>query len=243
MGQILAVADAGNTRIKCGIFENQQLKSFAEFHHWDQHLVDFIRTSGASTLFLSSVVQVPEAFVSHPDFTVKSLDAQCRLPIENHYQTPQTLGPDRLANACGAWVQNGNKGPVLSIDMGTCIKYDVVTAQGHYLGGGISPGFRMRFKALNQFTEKLPLVEPTEIPQLVGHNSVESISSGVIHGILAEINGLISSYERQFPGIKVFLTGGDAAFFSGSLKNNIFAIPFLTLHGLNAIAQMNGTAE
>lgn len=243
MGKILAVADAGNTRIKCGIFDNQRLISVSEFYHWDQHLVDFIRTSGAHNLLVSSVVQIPEHFMSHPDFTVKLFDPQLHLPIENHYATPQTLGSDRLANACGAWMQNQQKGPVLSIDMGTCIKYDIVNNRGHYLGGGISPGLQMRFKALNHFTQKLPLVEAKAIPPLVGNTSETAISSGVVNGIRAEINGLVGEYEQQFPGLKVFLTGGDAAFFSGSLKNNIFAIPFLTLHGLNAIAQLNGTEE
>ena len=243
MGKTFAVADAGNTRIKCGIFENQQLKASSTFPEWGTELVAFIRESGAGTLFLSSVVDVPPAFLQLPALTIHTLNPQHRLPIQNQYETPQTLGADRLANACGAWVSNGSRGPVLSIDMGTCIKYDVVNAQGHYLGGGISPGLQMRFKALQHFTQKLPLVTAQQNPPLVGRNSIDSIGSGVVNGIAAEIDGLIDRYSLEFPGIKVFLTGGDAAFFSGSLKNNIFAIPFLTLHGLYAIAQLNGIEE
>lgn len=243
MGKTFAVADAGNTRIKCGVFENQQLKSSAAFSEWGTDLVSFMREAGANTLFLSTVIDVPPAFLQQPGFTIVTLGPQHILPVQNHYYTPQTLGADRLTNACGAWVQNGSKGPVLSIDMGTCIKYDVVNANGQYLGGGISPGLQMRLKALQHYTQKLPLVSPQGIPALVGQNTADSISSGVINGIIAEVEGLVERYERDFPGIKVFLTGGDAAFFSGSLKNNIFAIPFLTLHGLNAIAQMNGIAE
>jgi type III pantothenate kinase len=237
---VLGIIDAGNTQIKVAVFDKQQLLKHAVYKGFDANLTAFLQENLIKQVFVSSVVNIPEAFENNSNFTVTVLNHTHKTPINNAYKTPQTLGSDRLANACGAYVTNGNKGPVLAIDLGTCIKFDLVDAEGNYLGGSIAPGFEMRLKALNHFTQKLPLVEVNVMPNLIGASSNESIASGVVNGMIAEINGLIDQYERQFPSIKVFLTGGDAAFFLNSLKNNIFASPLLTLHGLNAIANVNG---
>lgn len=235
------IVDAGNTQIKAAIFDGNQMVNNAVFKEFNTQLSAFFEANSVKNVFVSSVIDIPQAFLNHTSFTVKTLNAQRILPLTNKYNSPFTLGNDRLANACGAFVANNHAGPVLSIDLGTCIKFDFVDANGQYLGGSISPGFQMRLKALNHFTQKLPLVEVGQMPNLIGTTTNESIASGVANAIVAEINGFVEQYKQQFPSLKVFLTGGDAAFFLNSLKNNIFAFPLLTMHGLNAIAKLNGT--
>ncbi|HLP14056.1 MAG TPA: type III pantothenate kinase [Flavobacteriales bacterium] len=237
---MLGIIDAGNTRIKAAIFDGENLVKTADFKSFDTNLIKFFIKSRVSQVFIGSVI-LTEAFETSKNyFKTFYYSHKLKFPLTNTYATPETLGADRLANAVGAFVLNGNKGPVLSIDMGTCIKYDVVDNEGNYLGGSISPGYEMRFKALNYYTQKLPIVKVERFPELIGKTTNNAIASGVCNGIVAEIQGIMAEYKVKFPAIKVFLTGGDAGFFSGSLKNNIFASPLLTLYGLNAIARLNG---
>lgn len=160
------------------------------------------------------------------------------LPIINLYRSPETLGSDRIANACGAATlfpaQN-----VLVVDAGTCLKFDVVTAQGEYPGGSISPGLKMRFEALHRGTGRLPLLRPAESAPLTGYDTVTSMQAGILNGMCAEMEGIIADYRQRYPGIKVLLTGGDAPFFLNHLKTSIFAAPSITLQGLNAILLHN----
>jgi len=128
---------------------------------------------------------------------------------------------------------------VLVINAGTCITYDFVTTDHEYLGGGISPGIRMRFKALNTFTEKLPLVDLKEEVPLVGDNSEDSILSGVINGAVEEIKGVVRMYKQQYPNLQVILSGGDAEYLDKRMKIRIFAFPNIVLVGLNRILEYN----
>ena len=134
---------------------------------------------------------------------------------------------------------------MLSVDAGTCIKYDFVNAQNQYLGGGISPGIEMRFKSLNQFTDRLPLISYKHFDKLIGDNTEDSILSGVMNGVVQEVKGIIQRYEQQYPDIKVVFTGGYLKFFEKSFsigtkgKTNIFADSFLVLKGLNEILNFN----
>ncbi len=161
------------------------------------------------------------------------------VPLKNVYKSMHTLGSDRLAAAVSASQQFPNE-DTLAIDAGTCIKYDFTNSQGEYLGGGISPGIDMRFKALNNFTDRLPLVSRNEdFDQLIGTNSHESILSGVQTSVVAEVEGIIAMYKEKYHNVKVILTGGDTAFFENRLKKPIFAAPFLILKGLNAILEYN----
>jgi type III pantothenate kinase len=166
------------------------------------------------------------------------LDHQLPVPLLNEYETPQTLGKDRLAAVAGASATHPDK-DCLVIDMGTCITYDCIRADRHYLGGSISPGLRMRFKALHTFTARLPLLEPAADARLIGKNTHDAILSGVINGIVAEIEGIISKYQTIFPKIDVIFCGGDANFFESKIKQRIFVIPELVLIGLNRILEHN----
>ena len=162
------------------------------------------------------------------------LDENTPLPIKNLYETPATLGKDRLAAAVGARAIFPGKN-VLSIDAGTCITYDFLTKDGEYLGGSISPGIRMRFRAMHAFTGRLPLVEPEDFTGLIGKTTAESLLSGVINGVCEEIKGLIARYNEQYEDLTAVITGGDHEYLHNKLKINIFAVPDLVLPGLNEI--------
>ena len=166
------------------------------------------------------------------------LDSNTPLPIINKYKTPETIGKDRLAAAVGAKSFAGDA-PVLVIDAGSCITYDIVNQSNEFLGGSISPGVNMRLKSLHTFTQKLPLLEPTENIVLPGSDTKESIMSGVIAGIQFEMEGFINYYSIQYPDLKCVLSGGDMKYFDKKLKNGIFAIPNIVAEGLQLILHFN----
>ena len=156
-------------------------------------------------------------------------------PLKNLYSSAHTLGSDRLAAAAGgnALFPGSN---VLVIDAGTCIKYNFVTDNNEFLGGGISPGLRMRFAALNEYTSRLPLLAlQTDFNTLIGTTTTDSILSGIQLGTIAEADGIIDKYKELYNNLTVVLTGGDFNFFEKRLKNSIFADQFLILKGLNVI--------
>lgn len=161
-----------------------------------------------------------------------------RTPYRNTYATTQTLGADRMALASAAFFKYPNTN-TLVIDAGSCITYDFLNDYGEYLGGAISPGLRMRYKALNTFTARLPLLEPSEPPELIGNATESSMHIGVVYGLSAEIDGMIDRYKSRYPTLTVILTGGDAQFLSKRLKNTIFALPNFLLEGLNQLLEYN----
>lgn len=163
-------------------------------------------------------------------------DSGVEVPLRNAYRTPQTLGPDRLAAAVGAHGLYPDS-PVLVVDFGTAITIDLVSAEGEFLGGNISPGARTRFRALHHFTGKLPLRELTERTALLGGDSFEAIEGGVINGIVYEIEGYIRELEPRYEGLRIIFTGGDGNFFAKRLKNPIFATYDLVAYGLNRILE------
>ena len=168
------------------------------------------------------------------------LSHELKLPIEILYKTPQTLGADRIAGSVAASALFEGKN-VLKVDFGTCITYDFVNNKQQYLGGAISPGLIMRFKALHNYTAKLPLVDPMQFLHydLTGTDTTTSILSGVVNGIKEEVTGIIKEYEQRFGNLQVVATGGDAGFFVTLLKSEIFARPYLVLEGLNHILNYN----
>lgn len=236
------IIDIGNTQTKFALFEGDKMieswtgtfSPFREFENKLKSLTD-VRHCIISTVLDSSH---PIPATVKKKFPLIFLDHTTPLPIKNKYKTPKTLGNDRLANAVGATIIFPKKN-VLIIDLGTCIKYDFIDKKKNYPGGAISPGFEMRFKALNHYTAKLPLIKPSKKFPLTGKNTQQSILSGVQNGIIFEINGAIEQYKRKYDELKVILTGGDHAFFADHLKSSIFAAPNLTLQGLNEILNYN----
>ncbi|MEL6131847.1 MAG: type III pantothenate kinase [Bacteroidota bacterium] len=155
--------------------------------------------------------------------TLIPIDHQTTWPIPHLYETPETLGTDRIVAVIGA-LQQVKAQPILVIDVGTAITYDCAQADGTYLGGAIGPGMRMRFRALHEFTARLPLIESQEAVDLIGRSTQGSILSGVVEGMTAEISGMIEGYKKQLGAdTVVFLTGGDGPFFEKRLKNINFA--------------------
>ena len=167
------------------------------------------------------------------------MDHTTPLPIRNLYATPQTLGTDRLAAVIGAYEETkqltGRYAPALVIDAGTAITYDFINARGEYLGGNISPGVEMRFKALHQFTSRLPLTEAEGPHPSIGHSTDTAIRCGVMDGVRHEIEGFIRSFSVKQSNLLIFLTGGDSIEFDERIKNRIFADKFLVAKGLNSI--------
>jgi type III pantothenate kinase len=161
-----------------------------------------------------------------------------RLPIENIYETPETLGKDRLAAAVGANELFPDQN-LLIIDAGTAITYDLVSKKNQFVGGNISPGLEMRFKALNHFTGKLPLVSYSDEFQPIGRNTIDAIRAGVQNGILFEMAQTIDLFNRNYQNLHIIMTGGDSIFFDKKLNYSIFVHFNLTLIGLNRILEYN----
>lgn len=232
--QNLAI-DIGNTRIKVGLFSDHQLLNVLV----DPDLKDLpglVDENAVDEIMVCSVRSDLDDFETKAGLNrVTRLDSNTPLPINNRYKTPLTLGMDRLAAAAGAFYLYPNHN-CLVIDAGTTITYDFISHKGDYLGGGISPGVELRFKALNQHTRRLPHVQVSnEDFPLIGRDTRGSLVSGVLNGVLAEIEGIVRTYGQKFTNLKVVLCGGDAAFFESRIKAPIFVVPHLVLIGLNSI--------
>ncbi|MFC5407947.1 type III pantothenate kinase [Larkinella bovis] len=234
--------DWGNSALKAGLFENETLLE-TRLQVTIEELQDLVLTVQPTAVVVSSTnrpaEQLREQLPLKPETYWLAVDGYTPVPMEKRYDTPHTLGTDRIASAVGAKVLFPDEA-CLVIDLGTCVTYDYVDADSVFLGGMISPGFRMRFRAMHSFTERLPLVEPDEPrPSLLGKNTRQAMQAGVINGLRAELGGIIDAHRREHPAIKVLICGGDAPFFESSLKPPIFAVPELVLIGLNRILQHN----
>lgn len=238
------VIDIGNTRTKISLFNRGEMVITV--------LLDDLRTEDVNRLknehpslnkaIISAVTDVPRDLKTalQQNFeTCIELDANTPLPIENCYQTKETLGKDRIAAVVGAFKVYPNSN-ILVIDAGTAITYDFINDKGQYLGGNISPGLEMRFKALHQFTGKLPLVRQSDFTNLFGRTTEEAIRAGVQHGIVHEADKVIDSFKEFYKNLNVIITGGDANFFDLKLKNSFFVHFNLTALGLNHILEYNG---
>lgn len=237
------VIDIGNTLVKMAVFQGDKLikKKTSLKQNFFKNLEELDQSfPNIEDVLLSSVSKTPSKWLQklQEDYKVIVLDQELPQVFQNAYATPKTLGNDRIAlvsAACKSYpTQN-----VLVIDAGTCITFDFKNAENRYFGGAISPGLQMRFQAMHTFTENLPLLEPEEEVELIGNTTVKSMQSGVVTGIIAEIEGVISRYNSQFEDLTIILTGGDAQFLCKRLKNSIFANSNFLLEGLNYILEFN----
>lgn len=233
--------DQGNTYLKAALFENDNLlKSITSDANnatiWDE----LFANNNISNTIISSVKAIDSDFtelLKKKSSLFVELSHQTPIPVNNCYKTPETLGKDRLAAVIGAVSLYPNH-PILVVDAGTALTFDFITEKGDYLGGAISPGLDMRFKALHTFTDKLPLVKNTQT-SLIGNTTELAIASGVVNGMLYEIEGTITQLKAQYPTLLIFLTGGNCFFFESKLKKPIFANQNLVLIGLNSIINYN----
>ncbi|MGV3632312.1 MAG: type III pantothenate kinase [Bacteroidota bacterium] len=232
------VIDAGNTRIKTAIYTSENYVSVHSFSHAEQdELFAFLQSAEYDYALLSSVLNSDQtAEITAHTRNCITLD-KARIPIQNNYGSPGSLGADRLANAVAALFKaRGNR---LVIDVGTCIKFDLVDAADNYIGGSISPGIRMRYEAMHHFTGKLPMLAPHKQENPLGTTTESCMHAGVMQGASEEINGFIRFYEDNYEGLTIFVTGGDYLNFDYSAKNGIFADENLTLFGLLQILKAN----
>ena len=233
--------DLGNTHAKAGLFHENELLETQERLTFEE-LRAYVGRVRPRRLMVASVVRteaelretfaetVPELFLLTPQLPV---------PLTKAYDTPETLGADRVAAAVGARVVRPAD-DCLVIDLGTCITYDFVDRRDVFHGGLISPGLRMRFRAMHSFTQRLPdIVADGVIPPLIGKNTRHAMQSGVMNGLVAELNGIVAQYQTLVPDFQTVMCGGDARFFESSFQTPIFVVPELVLVGLNRILQHN----
>lgn len=238
------VIDVGNTMVKFGVFDHRSLKLRRICIHKDFNFVvreiadEFPEITSTLAASVGNLDQDQLAHL-HRNFESIHLTPSTPAPFINKYSTPETLGVDRIALVSAACEQYPGKN-VLVVDAGTCITYDFVNSDREYYGGAISPGITLRYRSLHSFTKKLPLLEERQSRfAYVGDSTTTSIHSGVLYGVLYEIDGFIDEYKKTFPDLTVILTGGDTDFLRGRIKNDIFANSNFLLEGLNHILEFN----
>ena len=229
------VVDSGNTRFKVGVFDGSALV-LKEYFVVPEELKEFMTKNSFDHVLVSSVNHDPQEILTWSSSKGKKivLTSSLTFPISVSYATPDTLGVDRIAAACGAFELFPEQ-DCLVIDAGTCINYEFISRNKIYQGGGISPGIAMRFEAMHTFTSRLPLIKPINEIRLIGDSTESCMQSGVLNGVVAEVNGIIGEYKSLFTELRIILCGGDYSFFENRLKHPIFVAPDLVLSGLNRI--------
>ncbi|GAB5398985.1 MAG: type III pantothenate kinase [Aureisphaera sp.] len=237
------IIDVGNTSIKLAVFANEQLlerivstvKSFSN----DLSELDK-RYPNVKRCIVSSVggFGKKEYGLLKEKYRVMELNHTTSVPFQNLYGTPKTLGVDRIALVSAAASQYPDSN-VLVIDAGSCITYDFINEKNEYLGGAISPGLQMRYKAMHTFTANLPFLDTETPANMIGESTYESMHIGAVKGIAHEIDGFIEEYREEFYDLTVILTGGDTHFLRDRIKNDIFANSNFLLEGLNHILEHN----
>ena len=237
------VIDIGNSRTKVALFSGQEMAASFVFKDFSESDLAKLRKEYpfADTAIISTVANDRPPILDYLRANFRfmlELTHQTRVPVRNAYLSPETLGLDRLAAAIGARELFPNQ-DLLVIDAGTAITFDLMDHKGTFCGGNISPGLKSRFRALHEFTQRLPLTDETGPCPLIGRTTEEAIRSGVVNGMIAEIDGMIERLKDEYPDLVPVLTGGDAQFFERRLKNHIFVKFDITLVGLNRILEYN----
>lgn len=235
--------DLGNSRVKLAVFDHHQLQGFASFGYEEtKSIAEWLLNNSFNSLAYASVLSSDPPWIfdllqAYPHLKVNS---RVRLPVNlDFYLTPESLGADRIAALSGAMLMEFAK-PCLVVNAGTCTTYDLISAEGNFLGGNISPGFEMRLKAMHEFTSNLPLVHPQiPIDSLLGNSTTSALEHGAHIGQCLEIEGYFLRLQENYPGLICVLTGGNAHMLSNQLKISIFADPYLVLKGINHILELN----
>jgi type III pantothenate kinase len=233
--------DFGNTRMKCAVFVDgvfrQEYVLEDDREETVKALLDLFRPDRT---ILSSVIRHNEGLEELLRRTTHfhKLDHHSKVPVTTPVGKPETIGADRLALVVAAVTLFPGKNNLV-IGLGSAITYNYVNKYREFIGGGISPGMEMRFKSLQTFTAKLPLIQADWNFPLAGYDTRSNILSGVILGMAKEIDGIIEAYEEKYDNFNVLLSGGDSAYFTRRLKKKIFADPYLIYKGLYAISEFN----
>jgi type III pantothenate kinase len=237
------VIDKGNSLTKIALFDKNSLIEKKVFDDLKlEHIKDILKYNpNVDAAILSSENEYSASIKKYMEdnFHFIEMNEHTQLPVKNKYNTPKTLGKDRLAAVIGGKLYYSDKN-LLVINAGTCITYNFITSDNEFLGGAISPGIKIRFKSLNLFAPKLPLQElDNKFDKLIGQSTSESILSGILNGIIFEINGAVERYKAEYPKFKALLSGGDYIYFENKVSKNIFSVPDIVLTGLNVILDYN----
>lgn len=237
------IIDIGNTLIKAAVFDKGLITNMVKSESFsDALLQNLIKNTHHFEGIILSDVRQPDPEIDKQLSAITNLFIRLAptiaLPLAIDYKSPETLGMDRLALAVGANDLFPDQN-VLVISCGTAITYDFITDSNRYPGGNISPGMAMRFRALHEYSGRLPLAIPGTPPDVFGKTTTEALQNGVILGIINEIEGVAETFSKPFPKLKVILTGGDADFFANRLKSPIFVDQYLLIKGLNRILEYN----
>jgi type III pantothenate kinase len=234
--------DVGNTRTKVNIFEDDEVVfSWISSALEASTLTRFIKTYQIKVGGICQSGFAPNSEVNAITSQIKvlHLDHTTKIPINNLYKTPSTLGKDRLAAAIGVRKQFPNENCII-VNAGTCITFDFIDNQGNYHGGNISPGITMRLQAMNKFTSRLPYVAPKYNEDLLAKSTEEALQNGAVKGAIYEFETFITRVQEKYGPSKVIVSGGDAQYFENQSKFPIFAVPNLVLIGLNETLKFNG---
>lgn len=231
--------DVGNTNVKVAVFKQFNIVEkfvFQKNNFQNNFQIIFQKHPNHTKAVLASVSKLDEKDIAwlKNQIEVIEINSDSIFPFKNEYTTPNTLGIDRRVLASGAVLQYPNQ-HVLIIDAGTCITYDFITNKKEYLGGAISPGLRLRYQVLHDFTAKLPLLENNLPDNFIGNSTNQSIHSGVVNGLCYEIEGFISEFSVKNEQFTIILTGGDAIFLADRLKSIIFADENFLLKSLHQL--------
>ncbi|MDR2497299.1 MAG: type III pantothenate kinase [Tannerellaceae bacterium] len=235
--------EQGNSSAKVAIYNKGVIEASFVYDKFDTAAMEpLFELYSLRYGIMSSVIEPDEALKAELGRRLERfvwLDEHVPTPVSVSYKTPSTLGKDRLAAVVGAFHTKPGRN-LLVIDAGTAITYDLVDSTGLYLGGNISPGMNMRFRALHNYTCQLPLVDESEgdVPQ-IGDSTETAIRAGVVNGIAFEMDGMINRLRTRYPDLFIFLTGGNSFYFAGRLENGTFADINLVLTGLNRILEYN----
>jgi len=235
--------DIGNSRIKTALFSNDELISnqISDLHDVNLIKSQFDENAGINAIIISSVQKSPHLYFNQIPKNIYTvlLDHETLLPIISQYESPETLGHDRLALAVGATVLCPSSN-CLVVDAGTCLTMDIIDEKGHFLGGTISPGVQLRLNSMHKGTANLPEIKfDYTLPEQIGRDTVSCMKSGAVNGLINEFRSTIKVLESQFDNLQIIFTGGDAKIFDKELKSGIFADPNLLLRGLNKILLYN----
>ncbi|MEE9349021.1 MAG: type III pantothenate kinase [Flavobacteriaceae bacterium] len=234
------IIDTGNTRTKIAVFEQDKLVFLEKID--TEKIIEtsklIFKNHRIEHIIISSVGKVQKKAIQFLKKEAKTivLNSKTKIPFNNLYKTPTTLGVDRIALMAAAVKKYPNKNALI-IDAGTCITYDFITSERDYFGGAIAPGLQMKYNAMHHFTANLPALKP-KITTL-GNSTKNAMHQGVINGTTLEIEGIINQYKKNNDNLTVVLTGGDTFFLAKLLKSSIFANPYFLLEGLNYILNYN----
>jgi len=239
---MIVALDIGNSFIKWGEFRDGRLNAVSKVEHESllDRLEDIHKSTSRLDLILCQTGHLAEEIKSKlaQRHRLLQISNKLKLPFDSNYKSPFSLGADRIALVAGA-TETAHEGDTLIIDFGTCITYDLLINNEVYAGGAISAGLFMRYQAMHNLTASLPLLEPVETTRLTGQTTEECMHSGVVNGLWAEIEGMVSRYTDSYKNLRVITTGGGSSVLPDRLKNRFFAAPNLLLHGMHKIYNLN----